>query len=393
MSQPNLFSPLEIRGVTLKNRIVISPMWQYMAERGNPTDHHLSHYGALAAGGAGLVMQEGTSVDERSRGTLGDLGLWNDDQIPALRRIVELMKSYGAVPGIQLIHPGRKVKERPPWDWSELGSQLTAEEMSDFSPEIWDRIAPSAVPQALYPDVPVARAMSLDDIREAQDAFVAAAVRADQAGYEVIELHAAHGYLLHIFLSEATNQRTDHYGGSFENRIRFLCEIVERIRAEISAEKPFLVRLSSLDGSAWTIQDTVALSKQLKDLGVDMIDCSSGGIQKDVGMDRRSEYGYLSSLAATVRKEAGVMTNAVGLIVHAHHANQIIEEGRADTVSIAREAIYNPNWPIDAAHKLGLDPDFSLVPKNLGFWLKYRQRGMEGFLPSTHDIDRIPPIS
>ena len=387
MQTARLFTALQLRDVTLKNRVIISPMWQYCGEYGHATDYHLMHYGQLAEGGAGLVIQEGTTVDKRGRGTPGDLGIWDDSFIPGLKRIVQLIKHNGSIPGIQLIHPGRKVMERVPWDGKE---PLTAEEMKDLDPGQWDRVAPSVTPQSIAPNHPLPRAMTKADIRSSIDAFVSAASRADQAGYEVFELHAAHGYLIHLFLSEATNLRTDEYGGSFKNRIRFLQEIVEGVRGGIPQSKPLLVRLSCIDGSNWSIENTVALARILKSLGVDMIDCSMGGISRDVGMDRRSDYAYQAGLAATVRREAQIMTNAVGLIVHARHAEAIIAGGMADTVGIGREAIYNPHWPIDAAHKLGVDPEFSMLPKRQRFWLNYRNQGMDRFLPSTHSPGAIP---
>lgn len=392
MGKPNLFTPLELRGVTLKNRVLISPMWQYCGERGFPTDHHVAHYGALAAGGAGLVMQEGTTVERRGRGTAGDLGIWSDDFVPSLARLVNLVKSRGATPGIQLMHPGRKVQETAPWTWANGNIPLTEAEMQGLNPEDWDRMAPSAVAQELYPDHPVPREMSHEDIGQVIEAFIQAAIRADKAGYEVIEIHAAHGYLIHLFLSEATNRRADEYGGSFENRTRFLMEIVEGIRNVLPDPKPIIVRLSCLDGSSWTMADTIALATQLKNIGVDMIDCSMGGIRKEIGTDRRSAYAYQRSLAREVKEKVGIRTNAVGLIVHAHHANSIIMNGYADTVAIGREAIYNPNWPIDAAFKLGIDPDFDALPARQGFWLKYRQLGMEGFLPSTVSNADVPDL-
>lgn len=389
MSPSKLFSPVQLRDVTLKNRIVISPMWQYCGEKGHASDYHLMHYGQLAEGGPGLVMQEGTTVDKRGRGTPGDLGIWDDEFIPGLKRVVQLIKRNGSVPGIQLMHPGRKVMERAPWDGSE---PLSIEEMEGLDPHEWDRIAPSVAPLAVAPGHPLPREMTKADIRRVIEAFVSAASRADKAGYEVFELHAAHGYLIHLFLSEATNLRTDEYGGSFENRARFLQEIVEGVRSVLPQSKPLLVRLSCVDGSNWSIGDTVTLARRLKTLGVDMIDCSMGGISKHVGADRRSAYAYQASLAATVRKEAKIMTNAVGLIVHAHHAEHLIAEGMADTIGIAREAIYNPHWPIDAAHKLNADPEFSMLPKRQAFWFHYRNQGMEKFLPSTHTSDVIPGL-
>ncbi len=390
MTQSRLFTPVELRGVTLKNRVTISPMWQYCGDRGHMTDYHLMHYGALAEGGAGMVMQEGTTVEKRGRGTLGDIGIWSDEFIPELSRVVNLVKRNGSVPGIQLMHPGRKVMERRLW---EAKGPLTADEMADFDPEEWDRMGPSAIVQALAPEIPAPREMTLHDIETVIAAFVTAAVRADKAGYEVFNIHAAHGYLISIFLSEVTNHRTDQYGGSFENRIRFLCEIVEGIRAVIPESKPLIVRLSCIDGTEnWTMDDTIQLARVLKSLGVDMIDCSMGGITKDVGTDRRSAYGYQAWMAEAVRREAGIMTNAVGLIVHARHAEEIIASEQADTIAIAREAIWNPNWPIDAAHKLGADPEFLMLPERQRFWFHYRSLGMEGFLPSTHDSDDVPSL-
>lgn len=390
MSSSTLFSSLEMRDIVLKNRVMISPMWQYCGDRGHSTDYHLMHYGQLAEGGAGLVMQEGTTVDKRGRGTSGDLGIWDDAFVPGLRRIVELVRRNGSVPGIQLMHPGRKVMERAPW---EGGVPLTPDEMADLDPDEWDRIAPSAVPQLVAPDHPAPRPMTKADVQRVIETFVAAAKRADEAGYEVIELHAAHGYLIHLFLSEETNLRTDEYGGGFQNRIRFLQEIVEGVRGVIAQSKPLLVRLSCIDGSNWSIDDTVKLARVLKSLGVDMIDCSMGGISKDIGIDRRSAYAYQADFAETVRNQAQVKTNAVGMIVHAKHAETLIREGKADSVGIAREAIYNPHWPIDAAQKLGADGEFTMLPERQRFWFNYRRKGMEGFLPSTYGPSDVPPLT
>ncbi|MGM0930433.1 MAG: NADH:flavin oxidoreductase/NADH oxidase [Actinomycetota bacterium] len=398
MAVSQLFTPVELRGVTLKNRVLISPMWQYCGQHGNPTDYHLMHYGRFAEGGAGLVMQEGTTVEKRGRGTHGDLGIWDDHFIPGLQRIVNLVKQNGGVPGIQLMHCGRKVMERAPWKWGN-GTLLSEDELRDLDPHEWDRMAPSplaqtvsAVPTADAPSFPLPREMTTQDIEDVVAAFVAAAVRADKAGYEVVEIHAGHGYLVNLFLNEASNFRTDSYGGSFENRIRFLCEIVEGVRAVLPDYKPLLVRVSAVDGSTWSLDDTVRLARVLKNLGVEMIDCSMGGVKKDIGTDRRSSYAYQASLAETVRREAKIMTNAVGLIVHAQHAEEIISRGQADTIAIGREAIYNPNWPIDAAHKLGADPEFSLLPERQRFWFHYRALGMDGFLPSTHSPTAVPAL-
>ncbi|MGW0576361.1 NADH:flavin oxidoreductase/NADH oxidase [Streptomyces sp. NPDC002920] len=391
----HLFSPLKMRGLQLKNRVVVSPMWQYAAQGGMPTDWHLMHYGRFAEGGAGLVIQEGTNIEPRGRGTMGDLGIWDDSFVPDLTRIVDLVKRNGAAAGIQLMHAGAKAREHRPW---EAFAALTDEEISDMEPHLWERLSPSG--HALgtaAPGGPQPREMTLDDISEVQRAFVEGARRADACGYDVVELHAAHGYLIHTFLSEYTNKRTDQYGGSFENRCRFLIEIVEGVRRVWPENKPLFVRLSTLDGSSWSIDDTVALAKKLKAAGVDLIDCSMGGITKMVnlggmGTDRRGRYAYQAEYAGQIRREAEIMTQAVGLIVHAHHAEAIIERGIADTVAVGREMLYNPNWAIDAARKLGADPGYASLPERQKFWLHYREMGMEGFRPSTHDLESVPPV-
>lgn len=370
---PNLFSPLEIRGVRLKNRVVASPMWQYSGVDGTPTDTHIVHLGRLAEGGAGLVFQEGTTVDRKGRGTVGDLGIWDDSLVPRYARLASLVKSGGAVPGMQLIHAGRKGRRNPPWASREPGPPATDD---------WPVMGPSAVPAATEgATVPVE--MSLDDISRTVRSWVDAARRADAAGYEVLEVHAAHGYLIHTFLSPLSNLRTDRYGGSAQNRSRLLMEIIDGIRTVWPADKALFVRLSCVDAE-WDIDQTVDLVRELRRHDVDVIDCSSGGL---TGLPApgaaRSGYGYQVPYAHEIRERTGVKTMAVGYIVHAAQAQQIIEDGRADLAALGRELLHNPNWPVDAARKLGMADPYSQAPLRVAFWLGKREGSFAGFAPST----------
>lgn len=369
----HLFSPLDIRGVHLKNRVVASPMWQYAGVDGAPTDTHTVHLGRLAEGGVGLLLQEGTTVDRRGRGTVGDLGIWDDDLVPHYARLVHLVKSSGAVPGIQLIHAGRKGRKNPPWKSGLLSPPTGAD---------WPVLAPSALPVALDGfSVPVE--MTLQDIAETVDAWVKAARRAHEAGYEVIEVQAAHGYLVHTFLSPLSNHRTDSYGGSADNRARLLFDIVDGIRTVWPAEKALFVRLSSVDAE-WTLEQTIELVRALQEHQVDVIDCSSGGL---TGLPApgapNSGYGYQVPYAAAIRSRTGIKTMAVGNIVHAHQAQGIIEHGRADLVALGRELLHNPNWPIDAARKLGVQNPYAQAPTRIAYWLAKREGSFPDFAPST----------
>src|SRR3984893_3845779 len=373
-----LFSEYRLRDVVLKNRIVASPMWQYSGQRGYPTDWHLVNLGRLAAGGAGLVFQEGTTIERRGCGTRGDVGIWDDSFVPSYARIVSLVRAAGAVPGIQLMHAGRKARTRSVADG---GGPL------ERTPEIegwdeWEVIGPSAIPQA--GGYPVPRPMTRQDIAVMTDAWVSGAKRADAAGYDVLNIHAAHGYLLHQFLSPASNIRTDAYGGDFDNRVRLLMEIVEGVRAVWPSAKPVCVRLSCVDGVGWTIEDTIRLVKRLTKAGVDLIDCSSGGMGGPVLA--ASTYGYQVELAATVRRETGVPTSAVGLIVHARQAERTLAEGAADLAVLARELIYNPNWPVDAAQKLNDDAGFGVMHSKSAWWLARRAANMPNRRPSGYSV-------
>lgn len=384
-----LFEELQLRDLSFRNRIAVSPMWQYRGESGHATDWHLMHYGRFAEGGAGLVMQEGTSVDSRARGSLGDLGIWDDSFVPGLRRIVDLVHSLDALAGIQLMHPGAKARSLPPWEGKGI---IPDESVDDMDPADWIRLSPSGVaPHTAAPGLP-SHSMTRADVLDTQQLFVDATKRADAAGYDVVEIHAAHGYLLHTFLSPLTNLRTDEYGGSRLKRSRMLLETVERVRAVWPAGKPVFVRLSMIDEPSWTFNDTLQLSQDLKQLGVDLIDCSAGGISAPPNFgaskrqDRRGSYAYQAHFAARLREEVGIATEAVGLIVHPNHAAAIIDRGMADLAGIGREILYNPNWPIDAAQKLHTDPGWDRLPPHQAFWFRYREQGMAGFLPSTHGI-------
>ena len=338
-----LFDPLALRGTTLPNRIAVSPMCQYSAGAdGRATDWHLIHLGGLAQGGAGLVLTEATSVAPEGRISPHDLGLWDNTQVEPLARIVRFIQSQGAVAGVQLAHAGRKAGARPPW----LGGVLPPAEGG------WAGVAPSPLPfDAGWPEP---AALDLAGIAQVKAQFRAAALRALAAGFQVAELHGAHGYLLHQFLSPLSNQRKDTYGGSFGNRTRLLCEVVEIVRSVWPAERPLLVRLSATDWVAggWDLEQSVALAGLLRPLGVDLVDCSSGGVVPGVQIPLKP--GYQVPFAARIRKQGGIPTGAVGLITESGQAQGILQEGQADLVLLGRELLRDPRWPLRAARELGL---------------------------------------
>lgn len=371
-----LFSPLQIRGVVLKNRIVVSPMLQYCANNGHVNDWHLMHYGKFAAGGAGLVFVESTKVDPRGCSTPRDLGLWKDDFIAPLKRITDLIKSNGAVAGIQLGHSGRKARRSVPWE----GRVPIANCPGVDHGEEWELIAPSAI--AFSSKYAIPRAMTHDDIQEAIRMWGQAARRANEAGFDVLELHGAHGYLIHQFLSPAANQRNDEYGGSPEKRMRFAIEVVHEVRKFWPEEKPLFLRASAVDEAGWTIEDSVTVASTLKKHGIDVIDCSAGGMS-DSGPAAPPSYGYQVPYAQRIRTDASIKTMAVGMIIHADQAEEIIRSGSADLTALGREFLHNPNWPIDAAQKLGVESPFANVGHSLGYWLGKRAASRAGIRPST----------
>jgi 2,4-dienoyl-CoA reductase-like NADH-dependent reductase (Old Yellow Enzyme family) len=340
-----LFSPLQQRGVTLRNRIVVSPMCQYSCTDGCATDWHLVHLGSRAVGGAGVVIAEATAVEARGRISPGDIGLWQDAQIEPLARVTRFIHDQGAVPGVQLAHAGRKASTARPW---EGGRPLAPTQGG------WTVVAPSAVPFA--EEHPVPEALTAAGIAEITLAFVAAAKRTLAAGFELIEIHAAHGYLLHQFLSPLSNHRTDRYGGSFENRCRLLLEVVDAVRAVWPDQLPLWVRVSATDwaeSGGWDLPQTVALAKLLKSRGVDLIDCSSGGMLPHAKIP--TGPGFQVPFAEAVRRETGIATGAVGLITRPDQAERILAEGRADVVLLGRAFLNDPYWPLHAARELGAD--------------------------------------
>ncbi len=378
MTQPLLFTPLSIRGLALKNRVVVAPMHQYSAIKGFATDWHVMNAGRYAAGGAGLVMVESTKIERRGCGTIGDLGLWDDAFIPQLARVADLIHYCGAAAGIQLGHSGRKARCQRPWEGGRpMGKDSVAPE--DWA--AWELVAPSALASD---GAAVPRELTVAEIHAMVEAWGKAAARANTAGYDMVEIHGAHGYLMHQFLSPVANQRTDDYGGSEAKRMRFACEVVECVRANLPKEKPLFLRLSAEDDAGWGPAQSVALAKLVKPLGVDVIDCSSGGILgKAPAGALKPAYGYQVPYADRIRREAGVMTMAVGLIVYADQAEKILQQGQADLVALAREMLYNPNWAMDAAQKLGFDREFALVPPPSQYWLSRRAATLPEVVPST----------
>ena len=371
--EPMLFSPLRIRGITLRNRIVVSPMLTYSAKGGHVSDWHLAHLAQFAAGGAGLVFMESTKIDPAGCSTPADTGLWKDDFIEPLKRITALIKRIGAVPAIQLGHSGRKARRSLPW---EGRVPMTSCPGVDHGEE-WVLVGPSAIPHAEKYSVP--REMTRDDIHEAARAWGEAARRADEAGFDVVEIHGAHGYLIHQFLSANANQRTDEYGGSPENRMRFAAEVAQQVRKHWPESKPLFFRVSAVDETGWKIEDSIALAKVLKANGVDVIDCSSGGMRDQVSPGERAPgYGYQVDYAREIRAGAGIMTMAVGMIVHSDQAEEIVTSGSADLVALGREMLHNPHWPIDAAQKLGVETPFSGIPPAYAYFLDKRSKSNFG---------------
>jgi 2,4-dienoyl-CoA reductase-like NADH-dependent reductase (Old Yellow Enzyme family) len=342
--QSSLFTPLRMRGVTFRNRIGVSPMCQYSSVDGFANDWHLVHLGSRAVGGAGLVMAEATAVVPEGRISPADLGLWSEAHVEPLARCARFIAQHDAVPGIQLAHAGRKASRAVPW----AGGAALGPADGGWRPIV----APSAIP--FQPGDPVPEALDAKGIQRVIDSFAAAARRAVVAGFRVVEIHAAHGYLLHEFLSPISNQRTDGYGGSFENRTRIVREVVEAVRGAWPAECPVFVRLSSTDWlpGGWDADQSVALARELGARGVDLIDCSSGGLAP--GAKIPLAPGYQVDFAARIRSEAGVATAAVGLITSAEHAEAIVHDGRADIVLLARQELRDPHWPLHAARKLGV---------------------------------------
>jgi 2,4-dienoyl-CoA reductase-like NADH-dependent reductase (Old Yellow Enzyme family) len=340
----NLFQPLKIRSIQLKNRIVVSPMCQYSSQDGFANDWHLVHLGSRAVGGAALVFTEAAAVSPEGRITHHDLGIYKDEHIEFLRRITDFIKSQNAIAGIQLAHAGRKASHHRPW---EGAAALNENE------EQWITEAPTAI--AYKEGEPVPHELTREEIKKIIEDFRQAAIRANEAGFEVIELHGAHGYLLHEFLSPLSNHRVDEYGGSFQNRIRFVVELTEAVRGVWYEEKPLFVRISATDwvDGGWTVEESIEFSKILKTKGVDLIDCSSGG--NSPGQKIAVGPMYQTPFAERIKNQAGILTGAVGLITTVEQSEHILANGQADLIFLARQLLREPYFPLHAAHDLNYD--------------------------------------
>ena len=376
MSQPLLFTPLDIAGVTLKNRVVIAPMATYSATNGFASDWHIAHLGRMALGGASAVMVEATAVTQDGRITNGDMGLWSNEHIAPLKRTADVIRQCGAVPAIQLAHAGRKGSMQRPWHGN---GPLTPQDIARGDKQ-WQPVAPTAEP--IDNTWPAPRALSIADLGELKQHWAEATKRAHDAGFDILEIHNAHGYLIHQFLSPLSNTRNDGYGGDFAGRTRFPLEVAEAVRSEWPSEKPLFVRVSAVDGldHGWSIEDTVSYAKALKERGIDVIDCSSGGLRGSATAARvKRTYGFQVPYAERVRKEAGIASMAVGLIIDPDLAEAILRNGQADLIAIAREALVNPNWPLEAKVALGqpVMENFDDHALQYGWWLKHRERTLE----------------
>lgn len=351
-----LFEPISIRGITLKNRIVVSPMCEYSSHDGFANDWHLVHLGSRAVGGAALVIAEATAVSPEGRITPDDLGIWKDEHIDFLQLITSFIEKQNAVPGIQLAHAGRKASHHRPWDG---GKTLQSNEGA------WQTSAPSAIP--FKHDEPAPTAMTKEQIQQLINDFRSAAVRATKAGFKLIEIHAAHGYLLNEFMCASSNQRDDEYGDSFENRIRIVLEVIDAIREVWSKELPLFVRISCVEWieGGWTLEDSIKFVNAIQDKDVDLIDCSSGGnshAQKIPGAPL-----YQVPFAEAIKKQTGMKTGAVGLITTAQQAEGILQSQQADLIVLARQLLRDPYFPLHAAKELGVDipwPDQYLRAKH-----------------------------
>jgi 2,4-dienoyl-CoA reductase-like NADH-dependent reductase (Old Yellow Enzyme family) len=367
---PLLFTPLRLRGLTARNRVVVSPMCQYSSERGGPTDYHLVHLGKFAMGGAGIVFCEETAVEARGRKSHHCAGIYDDAHIPGYRRINEFIRAQGAVPAIQIGHGGRKGSGCAPWEGYR---PLTAEDAKQGHAP-WRTVSASAIPASA--EAPVPHALTTGEIADVVASWRTAAARALDAGYDVVEVHAAHGYLIHQFLSPLANRRDDAYGRDLQGRMRLCLEIVEAVRGVWPADRPVFMRVSAVDGvdGAWSSDDTVALARAARERGVDFVTTSSGGIAgPGTATPVPRVPGYHVPYAAKVRREAGVGTIAVGLITEARHAEEILRNGEADLIALARELLWNPNWPAHAARELGVPAYLDLLPRGYAWWLKRRE--------------------
>ena len=373
MTRPLLFTPLAIRSITLRNRVVISPMCQYSAVEDMPDDWHLVHLGKFAAGGAGMIFAEATAVERDARITHGDLGIWSDAHVAPFKRITNFIKAQGATPAIQLAHAGRKASMQRPWH----GNGPLDETDRARGEQTWQIVAPSALP--LDQGWLVPHELTAGEISALLESWRRAAHRARDAGFEVVEVHGAHGYLIHSFLSPLSNRRTDTYGGSLVNRMRFALQVAEVVRGVWPEDRPVFFRVSATDGleGGWTLDETVMLARELKARGIDVIDCSSGGIAGSATAARiKRSPGFQVPFAERIRRDAQVPTMAVGLILGAQQAEAILQHGQADLIAVGRQALFDPNWPLHAELALGADNEFAAWPVQYGWWLDKRQKAM-----------------
>ncbi|MDX1781273.1 MAG: NADH:flavin oxidoreductase/NADH oxidase [Thalassovita sp.] len=378
---PKLFQKFRLRGVEALNRVVISPMCQYSAHEGHLDDWHLVNLGRFAMGGAGIIFTEATAVQKGGRITHGCPGLWTDSQIAGHAHLTRFALRNGSIPAIQLGHAGRKSGMQRPW----FGNGPLGEDDFARGDMPWTPVGPSPVPVA--EGWPVPHPLSVAEIQTLIDDYVAATKRAVAAGYKLIEIHGAHGYLVHSFLSPISNQRTDEYGGDLKGRMRLALELAEAVRAAMPDDLALSFRTSAVDGTpdGWQLEDTVELARALKERGVDVVDCSSGGIAGAATSARggKRKPGFQVPFAERVRQDAEIPTMAVGLITHPKQAEEILQRGQADLIAIAREALANPMWALHAAQALGHDTDFSTWPEQSGWWLAVRAGNSEFYDPDA----------
>ena len=372
---PLLFTPMTIRSVTLPNRIVVPPMATYSAKDGIASEIHLVHYGKFALGGAGAVFVEATGVLREGRITNGCLGLWSDEHARAMKPIARMLKQQGSVPAIQIGHGGRKSSMQRPW----FGNGPLNDADLARGEERWQVFGASPIPLAEGWLVP--REMDASDLQRTKQAFVDAALRALDVGFDMVEIHMAHGYLLQSFLSPLSNFRTDGYGTTLEGRMRYPLEVVDAVRAALPGGTPLWVRISSEDGieGGWSMDDSVVFARELGKRGVDVVDCSSGGNTPKGATNSNLQRapGYQVGYATRVRKEAKVMSEGVGLIRDPHHAEQLLQEGAADLIGIGRQYLYDPFWGLHASQAFGIDPDFTRWPHQYAWWLEKWDKGIK----------------
>jgi 2,4-dienoyl-CoA reductase-like NADH-dependent reductase (Old Yellow Enzyme family) len=372
LQKPLLFSPLKLRSVTAPNRCVVSPMVQYRATDGEVNDYHLVHLGKFALGKFGIVFTENCAVEPRGRVTQGDLGMWDDRQIEGHKRLVRFLKQEGALAATQITHSGRKGSTPRSFDKpGQLGPEGAGWQK-------WQVVGPSELPADKGWMIP--RQLEESDIDDLVRKFGEAARRADAAGYDVIEIHGAHGYLLAQFLSPISNKRNDQYGGDRAGRMRFPLAAARAVRESWPGHKPMFIRVSAVDGAGgWEVEDTVVFAKALKELGIDVIDVSSGGLTGlSTALPVKRSLGFQVPFAAAVKRGTGISTMAVGLILDGPQAEAILQAGDADLIAIGRQALYDPFWPVHAAQELGCDSDFEMWTPEYGWWLDKRKNNLVG---------------